>query len=152
MTIDVRTLHLLEHAQRLEEAVRAVLPSVTNTEIREKNELAVEIHMGVIIGLTGDIKGKLVLSGVEDTFQGISEMMYGMRLEGAMLESFTGELGNMIGGNFSIMLSKINVSTDITAPTIIQGNARISGYRSGVLIKTLLQNNHQVEFYYLHEY
>nr|WP_251027627.1 chemotaxis protein CheX [Bacillus sp. ISL-41] len=108
--------------------------------------------MGVIIGLTGDIKGKLVLSGVEDTFQGISEMMYGMRLEGAMLESFTGELGNMIGGNFSIMLSKINVSTDITAPTIIQGNARISGYRSGVLIKTLLQNNHQVEFYYLHEY
>lgn len=151
MTIDERTLHLLEHAQMLEEAVRAVLPGVANTELREEKELAVDIEMGVIIGLTGTLNGKLVLNGMEATFQGISELMYGMKLEGPMLESFTGELGNMISGNFSIGLSQMNIPVDITAPAILQGNTRISGYSSGVVIKTFLQNNHQVEFYYLHD-
>lgn len=151
MTIIEKDLLLLEHARILEQAVKAVLPGVLSTEIREENESAVEIKMGVIIGLTGNIKGKLILSGVEATFQGISEMMYGMRLDGLMLESFTGELGNMIGGNFSIGLSQINVKIDITAPTILQGNARISGYRSGVMIKTFLQNTSQVDLYFLHD-
>lgn len=135
----------------LEEAVKAVLPGVAKTEIREEKELAVEIEKGVLIGLTGTMTGKLILNGLEATFQGISELMYGMRLEGPMLESFTGELGNMIGGNFSIGLSKINIPIDIATPTILQANTRISGYSSGVMIKTLLQNNQQVELYYFHD-
>lgn len=151
MAIDERTLHLIEHAQMLEKAVRAVLPGVVNTEIREEDELAVDIEMCAVIGLTGTLNGKLVLKGMEDTFQGISELMYGMKLEGPMLQSFTGELANMIGGNLSIGLSQMNIPVDITAPTILQGNTRISVYRSGVVIKTLLQNNQLVEFYYFHD-
>lgn len=100
---------LLEQSQLLKKAVLAVLPGVVSTEIREENESAVEIKMGVIIGIIGNIKGKLILSGLESAFQGISELMYCMRLDGPMLESFTGELGNMIGGNFSIGLSQINI-------------------------------------------
>jgi len=50
-----------------------------------KKELAVEIEEGAIIGLTGNLNGKLVLKGLEATFQWISELLYGMKPEGARI-------------------------------------------------------------------
>ena len=50
----------------------------------------------MLIGITGDVKGLLVLEGNEIVFGGIGEAMFGMPLEGEMLGSFSGELGNMI--------------------------------------------------------
>lgn len=151
MTIIEKDVQMLEHAELLQQAVKTVVPGVAETVLIKENGPSIELAMGIIIGITGSFSGKLVLAGLETTFQGISEMMYGMRLDGMMLESFAGEIGNMIGGHFSIELSKNNVPIDITAPTILQGSARISGYRSGILIKTLLMNNSQIEVYFLHD-
>lgn len=151
MTIIAKDVLLLEHAQLLQQAVKTVIPGVAETVLTEEGETSIELAMGVIIGITGGFGGKLVLSGLESMFQEISELMYGMKLEGAMLESFAGEIGNMIGGHFSIELSKNNVPIDITSPTILQGSARISGFQTGVRIQTLLMNSSQIEVYFLQD-
>lgn len=151
MTIIEKELMLVDRGRLLGQAVMSVIPGVIETATKEVIEAAVEIEMGVIIGFTGEIKGKLILSGMESTFQGISEMMYGMRLEGAMLESFTGELGNMISGNFSNELSKTSVQTDICAPTILNGHSRLSGFNIGVQIHITLQNSEQFQLYFLQD-
>src|SRR5690625_1985393 len=51
------------------------------------------LYFGVLIGINGDIKGKLVFTGDQKTFGSIGEKMFGMPLEGEMLLSFSGELG-----------------------------------------------------------
>lgn len=86
------------------------------------------IQFGVLVGITGDIKGQLLLSGPLATFSVIGEAMFGMPVEGDMLSSFSGELGNMIAGNLSTIIVEKGMNIDITHPTIIQGNTTISGY------------------------
>src|SRR5690625_2940220 len=58
----------------------------------------VHLFFGVLVGLTGDVHGKLIFTGKEEVFGAVSERMYGMGLEGEMLQSFSAELGNMISG------------------------------------------------------
>src|SRR5699024_5787188 len=57
------------------------------------------LHFGVLIGITGDVKGQLILSGEQHVFGSIGKAMFGADLEGDMLMSFSGELGNMIAGS-----------------------------------------------------
>nr|WP_272914185.1 chemotaxis protein CheX [Bacillus dakarensis] len=78
--------------------------------------------------MTGDVKGKLILSGDSKVFGSIGEMMFGMKLEKDMLSSFSGELGNMIAGGISSRIFEEGLQTDITSPTVLSGNTTISGY------------------------
>ena len=90
---------------------------------------SLHLHFGVLIGMTIDIKGKLILAGNSTLFGFIGESMYGMPLEGEMLLSFSGELGNMIAGGLSTHLVDCGIKTDITSPTIIQGNVILSDHQ-----------------------
>src|SRR5690625_4037469 len=77
-------------------SLKTVVPmrfEVMKPQLIEKN---FRLTFGVFIGITGDIKGKLVLSSSTELFSSIGELMFGMPLEGEMLNSFSGELGNMI--------------------------------------------------------
>ncbi len=74
---------------------------------------------GVLVGITGDIRGNLLVKGTSQTFGQLGQNLFGMPLEGAMLESFTGELGNMIAGNFSSHIFQRGFSIDITPPTLM---------------------------------
>src|SRR5690625_2561875 len=74
----------------------------------------VPLQFGVLIGITGDIRGKLVFSGEKTIIGSIGELMYGMPLEGDMLYSFGGELGNMIAGGLSTIIAESGFNTDIT--------------------------------------
>jgi len=86
------------------------------------------LYFGVLIGITGDIKGKLVFTGDQKTFGSIGEKMFGMPLEGEMLLSFSGELGNMIAGGISTNIAENGTDINITSPTIMQGDTTLSGY------------------------
>lgn len=111
------------------ETVKTVLPfevSVAKPSIlREPFE---QNSIGVLIGITGDIRGRVMIDGDENTLGKIGESMFGMYLEGEMLQSFAGELGNMIAGNFSTMLAKHKIDMDITPPTVLVGNTKIYGF------------------------
>ena len=46
-----------------------------------------------------------------------------------MLESFTGELGNMIAGNLCTLVGANNLEIDITPSTVIVGTSKLYGFR-----------------------
>src|SRR5699024_4190613 len=55
---------------------------------------AINVRFCVLIGIVGDLKGKLVLAGDIHMFGLIGEKMFGMEVTGDMLSSFSGEFGN----------------------------------------------------------
>ena len=97
-------------------------PSIT-TEPYSQEE------MGVLIGLVGDLKGRVIIDGSPSTFGNIGSSMFGMPLEGEMLESFTGEFGNMIAGNLCTHAGGNNLELDITPPTVMVGNTKLYGFQ-----------------------
>lgn len=62
----------------------------------------------------------------------IGEGMFGIPIEGEMLESFAAELGNMLAGNIATSLETENTIMDITPPTVIVGNTKMYGFNEAV--------------------
>ncbi|WP_391209062.1 chemotaxis protein CheX [Psychrobacillus sp. L4] len=87
-------------------------------------------EMAVLIGIIGDVKGRIIIDSTAKCFSSIGATMFGMPLEGEMLESFTGELGNMIAGNLCTSVAGNGVEIDITPPTVIVGTTKLFGFKS----------------------
>ncbi|WP_010095304.1 chemotaxis protein CheX [Ornithinibacillus scapharcae] len=134
-----------------EERSKAITSLLNGTIMSVKNTIPVQhtigkpqlsgeslkLQFGVLIGITGDIKGKLVLSGESNVFSSIGEAMFGMPIQDEMLVSLSGELGNIIAGGLSTNIVQSGLKTDITAPTIIEGNMTISGYERVIQLPVL---------------
>ncbi|GMA51229.1 CheY-P phosphatase CheX [Alicyclobacillus contaminans] len=97
------------------------------------------VEMGVLIGLAGQIRGRFLLAGEPAVFGNVAEAMFGMRIEGEMLESFVGELGNMIGGTMCTNVSQDGVLLDITPPTVFVGDIKLSGFRHALSVPVELE-------------
>ncbi|PFA70089.1 chemotaxis protein CheX [Bacillus sp. AFS015802] len=111
------------------EAIKGVIPlSVTVSKPSLLAEPFSQHKIGVLIGFTGDVRGRMIIDGEEASFQGLGASMFGMPLDGAMLESFAGELGNMIAGNLATLLAGGGHSLDITPPTVIVGQSKMYGF------------------------
>ncbi|SNX68204.1 chemotaxis protein CheX [Bacillus oleivorans] len=82
-------------------------------------------EMGVFIGISGDLPTRLILEGKQSTYSMLGEKMFGMPLMGEMLESFSGELENMIGGHLSTLLSEKGIQVDITPPQTLVGQSTL---------------------------
>ncbi|GAA0316085.1 chemotaxis protein CheX [Bacillus carboniphilus] len=112
-------------------------------------EDSIQIGFGVLIGVTGDMKGKLVFAGDTSIFSSIGEAMFGMPLEGEMLTSFSGELGNMIAGGFSTNIVHRGVQTDITSPTIMDGNSKVTGFKYALRVDVGFEQAGEMNVYLL---
>ena len=55
-----------------------------------------------------------------------------------MLESFTGELGNMICGNLTTFTAEKGITLDITPPTVIAGSTKVYGFSNGISLPVSL--------------
>lgn len=97
-------------------------------------------EMGVLIGIIGDIKGRIIIDSTAESFSAIGATMFGMPLEGEMLESFTGELGNMVAGNICTSVAANGVEIDITPPTVIVGTTRLYGFQHAFKLPVLIEN------------
>lgn len=87
-------------------------------------------EMGVLIGIIGNLKGRIIIDGTSTIFGNIGSSMFGMPLEGEMLESFTGEFGNMIAGNLCTHVgAEGRLELDITPPTVMVGNTKLYGFQ-----------------------
>ncbi|QHE52467.1 chemotaxis protein CheX [Pontibacillus sp. HMF3514] len=112
------------------ESVKSIIPFDVHIDSPSLIEAPlIQAELGVLIGMTGDMKGRLVIEGNHQSIGSIGEKMFGMPIEGEMLESFTGELANMIAGNLATVVSQREVSIDITPPTVIVGSTKISGFK-----------------------
>jgi len=108
--------------------------------------------LSVLIGVTGDLKGRLVLQTSETVVHQVAERMYGMSISGEMLDSFTGELGNMICGNMATKLSERSVQIDITPPTVLMGHdLRISGFKRAVSLPLTLESTGEISILLIFE-
>jgi chemotaxis protein CheX len=110
---------------------------------------AVQLEFGVLVGITGDIKGQIILEGEANLFGGLGLSMFGMPLEGEMLNSFSGELGNMIAGQLSTIVSTKEINIDITSPTIVYGDVRLSGYQHVIQITATFEELGEMDIYLL---
>ena len=95
-------------------------------------------EMGVLIGLIGDVKGRIVIDSTSSAFSAIGAKMFGMPIEGEMLESFTGEFGNMFAGNLCTHAGQQTLNVDITPPTVMVGNTKLSGFEKAFKLPTII--------------
>lgn len=130
LSSDKNITHILNACM---EAIKNVLPMEAKVSSPTLiTQPFIQNHLSVLIGIIGDERGRILIEGSEDTFARIGEKMFGMQIEGEMLESFTGELGNMICGNLTTFTSNRGIHLDITPPTVILGETKIYGFSKGI--------------------
>ncbi|QSO51410.1 chemotaxis protein CheX [Alicyclobacillus curvatus] len=133
MSIVPAVTHFLNSALN---AVSLVIPS----EVKRQSAPTlvegsfIQSDMGVLIGITGELPGRLILDAHTTTFSNVAQLMYGMALEGEMLESFVGEIGNMVAGNAASDLSSKGLQINISPPTVLVGSTKITGFEQGIQI------------------
>ena len=99
----------------------------------------IQQEMGVLIGIIGDLKARIIIDGSPTIFGNIGGAMFGMPLEGEMLESFTGEFGNMIAGNLCTHVGEQNLELDITPPTVMVGNTKLYGFQQAFRLPATIE-------------
>ena len=89
---------------------------------------------GVLVGVVGDVKGRLLVLGEAAVFSEAGLSMYGMELSGEMLESFVGEFGNSVAGHMATKLFANGITVDITPPTTMQGSVKLGGFKTAIQV------------------
>ena len=115
------------------EAAIAIVKDACQVELKIGKPYAkmVELTEGtvvILIGVTGEMRGQVVLSIDEKKACEIaSRMMMGMPVSELddMAISAISELGNMIMGNAATVFSVRNIGIDITPPTVGRGTGKI---------------------------
>ncbi|MDQ0243835.1 chemotaxis protein CheX [Bacillus fengqiuensis] len=118
MTLANSLEHLLKSAISSFQTMVPVSITIESASLPSTDSIFTIQH--VHIGLTGDVSGSLIIKGEESTFSNLAQSMFGMEVEGAMLQSFTCELGNMIAGNLATEATNAQVSLDITTPSLYE--------------------------------
>ncbi|MGG3956685.1 chemotaxis protein CheX [Bhargavaea massiliensis] len=128
------------------ESIRSVIPLAMTTEKPSLfTQPFTQTSINVLIGMTGDLRGRLMIEGHETIFGSIGETMFGMPLEGEMLKSFTGELGNMIAGNLATIVSQKGITIDITPPTVLVGQTKIYGFDKAFRVPIHFENKGELQ-------
>ncbi|CAM3053639.1 chemotaxis protein CheX [Filibacter tadaridae] len=86
-------------------------------------------EISVLIGIVGGIKGRLIIDTSTEVINTVGQAMFGMAVEGEMIESFTGELGNMVAGNLCTVMEKEGLLLDISPPTVMTGQTKLFGFK-----------------------
>ncbi|MCJ8013919.1 chemotaxis protein CheX [Paenibacillus sp. KQZ6P-2] len=111
----------LESARLVIEQVIQVSPSTGSLGI--KNVELIQDHIWIQIGMTGQLSGNVIF-GIHEhvALRMVSVMMGGYVLTemDEMGQSAISELGNMISGNASTILSNRGVNVDITPPKVVK--------------------------------
>lgn len=111
----------LESARSVIQQVVQVSPSTGSMGV--KDVIPVQDHIWIQIGMTGHFSG-MVVFGLQETvaLRIVSAMMGGFVLTemDEMGQSAISELGNMISGNASAILSNQGFAVDITPPQVIK--------------------------------
>lgn len=101
----------------------------------------------IMIGVTGEMQGQVILAFKKDVALAIASKMMFMEVT-ALDEISTSaicELGNMIMGNASTAFSVKNIGIDITPPTMCEGNFTISGAVANMCIPIYINDTDIIE-------
>jgi chemotaxis protein CheX len=89
----------------------------------------------IMIGVTGDVKGQVIMAYPNPVVLTIASKMCMMPMTQIddMVKSAIGELGNMTMGNAATLLSSSGVGVDITPPTMYTGAMSITNAASQII-------------------
>lgn len=131
--------HIHAILEGIKQAVNTIVPANVNLQSGSfMSEPYIQKEISVLIGFIGDIKGRIIIDSVQPTFSGLASKMFGMPIEGEMLESFTGEFGNMVAGTVCTFLGTQNINIDITPPTVMVGNTKLYGFESAYHLPVII--------------
>ncbi|WP_332629848.1 chemotaxis protein CheX [Halalkalibacter flavus] len=130
-------------------SIKNVVPLHLTNSSPQITEQSIFLDYGVSIKITGDIKGKLVMTGDISVFSAIGQSMSGMSLEGEMLDSFIGELGNMVAGSFSTIIVEYGMPTNITTPFVIKESTVLTEFDKGMQVPVSFGNTGDMDIYLL---
>lgn len=91
-------------------------------------------ELGVAIRFENPIGMKMIVDGERRTFSKMSEMVFGMPMEGEMLDSCAQEIVNIIAGGTTTVLSGRGIAADITPPTLLNASTPVEGYEGGLAL------------------
>jgi chemotaxis protein CheX len=119
----------VEYINPFIEASQSVLEMMTGAkptlgQVYVKKTPYESANIAVIVGLTGKIRGQVVISMTEASALEIaSAMMGGMQVTemDEISKSAISELGNMIMGNTATILASRGISIEITPPSLLVG-------------------------------
>lgn len=97
-------------------------------------------ELSVLIGLIGDLNGKIMIDSQTSTFREIGTQMFGMPIDGELLESFTGEFGNMFAGKLCTLLDQQSLALDITPPTVMFGSTKLNHFMKAFKLPATIDN------------
>ncbi|MDQ0196731.1 chemotaxis protein CheX [Paenibacillus wynnii] len=114
----------LESARIVIEQVIQVSPSTGSLGVKEIE--LIDNHIWIQVGMTGQLSGNIIFGIAEAVaLRMVSAMMGGYVITEMddMGKSAISELGNMISGNASTILSNQGVSVDITPPKLMRSES-----------------------------
>ncbi|MCL7746707.1 chemotaxis protein CheX [Halalkalibacter alkaliphilus] len=147
--LDLENQYNLNLTQGVVTSMKHVVPLHVTNSFPQVTEQSILVDYGVFIELTGDIKGKLVLCGEIFVFSAIGQSMFGIPIEGEMLDSFIGELGNMIAGSFSTIIAEYGINTDITAPLVMKKSTVLTKFEKGMQVPITFEGAGEINVYLL---
>lgn len=130
-------------------SIKRVVPinhRIENTTVLKQN---FPLQIGILIGITGDVNGRLIFSSDSNTYASIAKIMYGIPLQGEMLLSFSGELGNMIAGALSSNMEINGDHIDITTPSVIQESQTLASFKQALQLSTIFDDVGNMDIYLL---
>ncbi|MCM3785895.1 chemotaxis protein CheX [Neobacillus mesonae] len=113
----------LESARLVFEQLIQISPSAGKLGIKQVEFL--EDHIWILIGMSGQLNGKIVFGIQEEVaLRIVSAMMGGFVISemDEMGQSAISELGNMISGNASTILFNQGIAVDITPPQVTKSS------------------------------
>ncbi len=119
----------VEYINPFVESAFSVLKEVLKTQIK-RGELYLKatsqpvLGVAAIIGLTGDVEGRVLLDMSRETAHAIASAMNGEELESfdELARATIAELANMITGQAVTKLHEIGFNFDLSPPSLITGD------------------------------
>jgi chemotaxis protein CheX len=102
----------------------------------------------IFIGITGEMKGQVMIAFEEAVARDIASKMMGMKINDMddIAKSAICELGNMIMGNTATIFSKNGTAIDITPPTLGNGTMRFTNnFAKNICIPLEYEENKKIK-------
>jgi len=112
----------IEASQQVFQMMTGIKPTLGKVHL--KNSPYSGDSIAVIVGLTGKIRGQVIISLSVETAKSVASIMMGgmMLVElNDMAKSAISELGNMIMGNTATILFSRGIGIEITPPSLLTG-------------------------------
>jgi len=143
----------VEYINPFVESAMSVLQTTVSSEVKRgapklSNSINHIMGVAIIVGLAGQVSGRVIIDMNPETALNIASSMNGERLNtfDELVSATLTELGNMITGNAVTKLHQLGFKFDLTPPALFMGdNLRITDAKIEALVVPLELTEGKIE-------